>query len=135
MGWEGCARRIGGRGAVGGGGGGARREAACGGYGGGVCDRGGGRYGGRSRDRADTEVPKPLILLLCLVAAPAFAQPRELPAGIGAGGQAYVDAVRGSGAQTAVTYFDPVRSAPELRTDVAVEPPPDRKSTRLNSSH
>lgn len=67
---------------------------------------------------------KPLIFLLCLAAVPAAAQPLELPAGIGAGGAAYGDAVRGRGVRTAVAYYDPGRPAPELRTDVAVEPPP-----------
>lgn len=69
-------------------------------------------------------MPKPLILLLCLAAVPATAQPLELPAGIGTGGEAYAGAVRGSGVRTAVAYYDPERPAPELRTEVEVEPPP-----------
>lgn len=69
------------------------------------------------------QVLKPLLLLLCLAALPARAQPLELPAGIGAGGQAYLDAVQGSGASTGAAYYDPRRPAPELRTDIEVEPP------------
>lgn len=72
-------------------------------------------------------MPKPSILLLCLAtvaAAPASAaEPRELAAGIDAGGRAYLEAVRGGTARPAVAYYDPERPAPELRTDVAVEPP------------
>lgn len=83
---------------------------------------GGATLAAAETDRTD-QVPKPLILLLCLAAAPAFAQPLELPAGIGPGGAAYVDAVRGSGARTGVAYYDPGRPAPELRTDIEVAPP------------
>jgi len=75
---------------------------------------------------------KPLILVLSIAAAsagPALAQtadtqaPVEMEAGIGTGGRAYLDAVRGSGTRPGVAYFDPARPAPDLRTDIEVEPP------------
>lgn len=66
-----------------------------------------------------------IAMLLALSSAPAVAdEPRALPAPIGAGGRAYLETAQGSGASVEVTYFDPGRPAPELRTDVAVEPPP-----------
>lgn len=98
----------------------------------GACDRGWSRYLGRRVIDPGCQLPKPLILILSIAAAsagPAFAQmadaraPVELEAAVGAGGQAYLEALRGSGTRPGLAYFDPARPPPGLRTDIEVEPP------------
>jgi len=74
-----------------------------------------------------------LILALTSLAAMAADGPRELPAPVGAGGRAYLDAVGGSAAATGVRYFDPGWPAPALDVDAGFEAPvptaPEQEAT------